>query len=90
MTNKRLLEEKPLKNVKRLKYCLFEKSEPLTLQKTIRDRLSERVEHVGPLGRVEESRAGPTVSLERFTVTSQDEIAILCLRKFHLETFSPT
>ncbi|GBP01055.1 hypothetical protein EVAR_2321_1 [Eumeta japonica] len=34
------------------------------------NQLCERVEHVGPLGRAEKSRADPTVSLERFAVTS--------------------
>ncbi|GBP16694.1 hypothetical protein EVAR_13318_1 [Eumeta japonica] len=30
----------------------------------------ERVEHTDPLGRAEKSRADPTVSLERYTLTS--------------------
>ncbi|GBP44499.1 hypothetical protein EVAR_39510_1 [Eumeta japonica] len=34
------------------------------------NQLCERVEHVGPLGRAEKSLADPTVSLERFTMTS--------------------
>ncbi|GBP49885.1 Glutamate dehydrogenase, mitochondrial [Eumeta japonica] len=40
-------------------------------------------ERVGSLGRAEKSRAGPTVSLERFTVTSYHEITLTCLRKLH-------
>ncbi|GBP04722.1 hypothetical protein EVAR_3674_1 [Eumeta japonica] len=34
------------------------------------NQLCERVEHVDPLGRAENSRADPTVSFERFTMTS--------------------
>ncbi|GBP09004.1 hypothetical protein EVAR_78357_1 [Eumeta japonica] len=49
------------------------------------NQLCERAERVGPLGPAEKRPVNPTVSLERFTVTSWHGISLKCLKKFQFK-----